>query len=236
MLIAQCLHDVSTSYGLPLSLFLAGLVGGFTHCAGMCAPFVLAQTSDNPQLNRLSSSLLLPYHLGRMTTYVALAILVSSLINLAFLFSDLKILISVPLLMLAGVMFLVTAFPRFGMIFPWTAGIRLSLPYRFISKALGRLGNNPNSMKRYGMGVLLGFMPCGLVLAALMASASAPSPIYAGAAMAAFTLGTIPALVAVAWAGGALRHKFPHAGGYLKRGALVLSSFWLFLTAGLMIF
>ncbi|MFN8928129.1 MAG: sulfite exporter TauE/SafE family protein, partial [Rhodospirillales bacterium] len=35
--------DWAVSLGLPLTLLLAGLVGGATHCAGMCGPFVLAQ-------------------------------------------------------------------------------------------------------------------------------------------------------------------------------------------------
>jgi hypothetical protein len=29
--------------GLSLALFLAGLAGSFTHCVGMCGPFVIAQ-------------------------------------------------------------------------------------------------------------------------------------------------------------------------------------------------
>ncbi|MEZ5919059.1 MAG: hypothetical protein R3D66_03830 [Alphaproteobacteria bacterium] len=36
MTIAQCIHDITTTYGLVLSLFLAGLVGGF-NVAQACA-------------------------------------------------------------------------------------------------------------------------------------------------------------------------------------------------------
>ena len=46
--LGNCLHDLTAigPGGVPAvaaALFLAGLAGGVTHCAGMCAPFVLAQ-------------------------------------------------------------------------------------------------------------------------------------------------------------------------------------------------
>jgi sulfite exporter TauE/SafE len=49
-MLADCLHDL-TQLGpggvtaMVGALFLAGLAGGVTHCAGMCAPFVLAQAA-----------------------------------------------------------------------------------------------------------------------------------------------------------------------------------------------
>lgn len=233
MILAECAHNFSTSYGLPLSLLLAGLVGGFTHCAGMCSPFVLAQTG---QVKKLRGALLLPYHLGRMTTYVALAVLVNGFINMAFLFSDLKVMISAPLLMLAGLIFMVTAFPSLGQVFPWVTRLQISLPYRFFANLTQSLSHNPGILKRYGMGVLLGFMPCGLVLAALMAVASAPTPMHAAMAMMGFTVGTMPALILVGLGGQALRYKFPYLSARLKQGALMISGFWLFLMAGLMFF
>ncbi|MCA9735916.1 sulfite exporter TauE/SafE family protein, partial [candidate division KSB1 bacterium] len=133
VIIVQCVQDFSTAYGLPVSLFLAGLVGGFTHCAGMCSPFVLAQTAQGETFQRLSSKLLLPYHLGRMTTYVTLAVIVNAVVNMAFLFSDLKILLTAPLLMLAGTVFLITAFPNVANLFPWAARLQFAPTFRIIS-------------------------------------------------------------------------------------------------------
>lgn len=234
--IGQCIHDVAMSHGLLISLFLAGLVGGFTHCAGMCSPFVLAQVGNDVQFRKIKSFLLLPYHLGRMTTYVALAVVINSLVNLAFVFSGLKALISAPLLLLAGIVFFVSAFPRLSSIFPWVARIQIGAPYRFLSRFSSALIGNPNAIKRYGLGVLLGFMPCGLVLSALLASASAPSAVAAAVAMGGFALGTIPALVVVAVGGGALKAKYPKIFSRLSQGAMVVSSLWLFALAGSMVF
>lgn len=236
MFIAQCAHDIATSYGLPISLFLAGLVGGFTHCAGMCSPFVLAQMNGQPILKKPSSALLLPYHLGRMTTYVSLAILLSSVINLAFVYSDLKTMIAAPMLVLAGVIFLVSAFPKLAALFPWAANIRLSGAYKLISHFSSKLLRDTSIANRYVLGILLGFMPCGLVVSALLASSTAANAWEAGLAMGAFTLGTIPALVLVALGGHALKARYPKFSTRATQGAMIISSLWLFALAGTMVF
>src|SRR5262245_44046155 len=69
------------AFGLPVALFLGGLVGSLTHCALMCGPFVLAQVAGrleagvgagvgaSGELVRLGGAALVPYHLGRITTY-----------------------------------------------------------------------------------------------------------------------------------------------------------------------
>ncbi len=239
-MLGQCLTDFTTSYGLPFSLFLGGLVGGFSHCAWMCAPFVLAQNDDGPNdgvgLRKMKSALLLPYHLGRMTTYVMLAVLVSAVINLAFVFSDLKLLISAPLLVLAGVMFLVSAFPNLSRVFPWVAKVQLAVPYRWISRPVAKLTQSSHVLARYGLGLLLGFMPCALVVSALMASATASNVWASAAAMGAFTLGTMPALMIVSFGGLAFKNKYPKANIYVSRGGMVVSSLWLFVLAGTMVF
>ncbi len=235
MIVAQCIQDFGTSYGLPASLFLGGLFGGFTHCAGMCSPFILAQTTQESALTRLDTKLLLPYHLGRMTTYIALAIMLNSVINMAFLFSDMKVLISAPLLMLAGILFLMTAFPSTVALFPWATRLQITPAYGFINRHAEKLMNNPSSLGRYGLGVLLGFMPCGLVLSALMASATANTALSAAGAMAAFTIGTIPALLLITLGGQALKQKYPRAIKRVSQGAMVISGLWLFTLAGIML-
>ena len=76
--LASCLHDLtalgaSGTAALAGALFLAGLAGSATHCAGMCGPFVLGQVTAGlvarPGLSRLAAGALLPYHLGRAVTH-----------------------------------------------------------------------------------------------------------------------------------------------------------------------
>ncbi len=231
----ECLQAIGGQNSLPISLFIGGLVGSFTHCIGMCTPFVLAQAGPDISLRKAGSTLLLPYHLGRMTTYVALAILVYGVVNLAFLFSDLKSLIAAPMLATAAVMFLSSIFPAIAATFPWVSRIRIALPISVLKFPVINLTSMQGPLAHYGLGVLLGFMPCGLVIAALMASATASSMQHAALAMASFTLGTMPALFVVSIGGSPLKNKFPKAQKQLSQGAMVISVLWLFVLAGTMI-
>lgn len=235
----HCIQDFSSHYGLITSLFLGGVAGGFTHCAGMCAPFVLAQGgaenhSNGGVLSRLSSSALLPYHLGRMTTYVVMAALFYSVLNLVYLFSGIKAILSALILMLAGTLFLISVFPALAKVFPWAARLQLPISFQVIGKMVQPFLNNPGIFKRYVLGVMLGFMPCGLVIAAIMASSSASSLAQATLSMAAFTLGTMPALILVSFGGQGLILKFPKFKTYLRQGAMAISAAWLFVLAGWM--
>jgi len=66
---------------VAIPMFVAGLAGGFTHCAGMCGPFVFAQVASRLShididafgtMARVRVAATLPYHLGRLTTYTVL--------------------------------------------------------------------------------------------------------------------------------------------------------------------
>lgn len=238
---AQCVHDFNTHKGLIYSLFLAGLFGGATHCSGMCGPFVMAQIPDTknegkPFLNRIVGAALIPYHLGRTTTYVFLALVLSIMLNLAFLFSPSRSLLAAPLLAMAGVMFAVSAFPKLAIVFPWASSVRIGLPYRWISRLHRYLSIESTILKRYALGVLLGFMPCGLVVSAIMASASAQTYLGTFLAMLAFSFGTFPALFMVGLGGSAIKEKFPDLWPKLSRGFMAASALWIFVLAGHMFF
>ena len=69
------------------------------------------------------------------------------------------------------------------------------LPWPRIAARASRFGGYP-------LGLILGFLPCGLIYAALAASAGTGSAFSGAIAMAAFGLGTVPGLVAVGFAGG----------------------------------
>ncbi len=235
----HCIQDFSGQYGLVTSLFLGGLAGGFTHCTAMCSPFVLSQIGArgdvrDTALKRLSGALLIPYHLGRMTTYVFMAAIFHSVLNLAYLFSEQKALLSGPILALAGVLFLVSVFPVFTKMFPWVTRLHVPAPMKFMVGFSNVMMLDPGPIKRYSLGVMLGFMPCGLVLAAIMAASTAPNLAQASLAMAAFSVGTMPALVVTAFGGRALQMKFPEFSRMIRQGAMAVSALWLFVLAGWM--
>jgi sulfite exporter TauE/SafE len=83
----------------------------------------------------------------------------------------------------------------------------------------------------YVTGVSLGFLPCGLVYGALAVSAGCGAPAMGAAAMAAFALGTAPALVAVGYGGallGARRRAFLQS---ISKPVLMVNALTLFVIA-----
>lgn len=176
-LITHC-TGIFASGSLPMYLvfFLGGLTGGFTHCMTMCGPLVGAETAACARCSSCSTSraiarsLGVNYHLGRATTYTLLggaAALLSSQIAASPYWPW----VSATMLLLAGSMFLASSLPFFRHIgFFSTGGLT------------------------YIRGLFLGFMPCGLLYAALMMAATLANPIKGMLAMFLFFVGTLPAL------------------------------------------
>jgi uncharacterized protein len=205
---------------LPLvaALFLAGLAGSVTHCATMCSGFVLgqaAQLADKPFLARL----LLPYHLGRMTTYAALGVLAGSSFYSLTAWSGFGLLRQL-MLSLVAVIFLAVFSERFlrrlGVVLP---SLPLPRPPCVLS-AMAGIARVKGVVSRFGLGVALGFSPCPIVFAALMAVAAKADPLAGGVAMAAFALGTTPGLMGIGLAGSRLLTTHPRLQDGLSLAAL----------------
>jgi hypothetical protein len=114
-MLANCLHDLAAlgpgSLGpILVAMLVAGLAGGATHCAGMCAPFVLAQVTANgahhggTMLARISGSALLPYHAGRMLGYSALGALAGGGLGALSQITGVRYLLGAMLLLAAALM------------------------------------------------------------------------------------------------------------------------------------
>lgn len=196
-------------YGLSAALFGIGLFGGLAHCGPMCAPFVLMQlpeTADSGgSLRRLTANALPAYHLGRMTTYTALGAAAGGLGASIADATELRWMFAIPLALVA-VLFLRRALSALF-------GIRHELPSlgwgskmgtylaRFAGPLLRRPPGGAWSLHGYALGILLGFLPCGFLYAAVIAAAAGGSAVSGAVAMAGFALGTTPTLLAVGLAG-----------------------------------
>jgi sulfite exporter TauE/SafE len=182
-----------------VGLWLAGLAGGPMHCAPMCGGFVLGQVSDRMarlpaerlcEAARLRGALLLPYHAGRMTTYALLGAAAGALGGRLAVGG-----LAGGLLLLAALLFLLQAMAR------WRPGLLPALPAappgwtRAVAATARRL---PSGLP---LGLLLGFLPCGLLYGALAAAAATGDPLRGALAMLAFGLGTVPSLLLVGIAG-----------------------------------
>lgn len=191
-------HEIAAA-GIVPALFATGLVGGFAHCAGMCGPFVLAQTAsgagEGPMLRRLGAGALPAYHLGRLTTYVALGALAGGLGGAALERTGLRWVLA-GLLGLAAILFLLQGLK--GVVAPGKFGAALATRYAGIVAPLLRQARpDPSPFGSYRLGVALGCLPCGFLYAALAAAAATGGALAGGMAMAAFALGTVPSLAAV---------------------------------------
>lgn len=215
----QCAVVIDRDAGFLAALLSAGLVGGATHCAGMCGPFVLAQVTSRlerlpidrmSELHRLTGAAAVPYHLGRATTYAGIGAVAAAAAGHVGALPGLRWL-SAGLLLLASLFFLGYAVRGLSAWLPhggaWTRGwgegvARLARP----------LFGNPAGWRGYGLGLALGFIPCGLLYGAVAVAAASGSALTGALGMAAFALGTVPSLVAVGLAG--------HMAGRAWRGAV----------------
>jgi uncharacterized protein len=174
--------------------FLAGMAGSF-HCIGMCGGVVaaLSMAGGNGLLrHRLRSQLC--YNLGRITTYT----LLGSLAGLLGSSLDLLAVKSLSKFFLVGANLFVIAIGLSSALgcSSFNLSSLESANARFLAAPLRRAvaGNSP--FAPLYLGLALGFLPCGLVYAPLIAAAGSGDFLIGAATMAALGLGTVPALLA----------------------------------------
>jgi sulfite exporter TauE/SafE len=175
----------------------------------MCGPFVLAQTtarlesvpaSQMNEFHRLAGAALAPYHLGRATTYITLGAMAGAVGQTIGSIPGLDW-VAAGWLIVAAIMFL--AYAVFGSGLFRAAAAKESRWGRLLGNVARPMFARPTGLRGYALGMMLGFLPCGLLYAALAAAAAAGSGGAAGGAvaMAAFVAGTVPGLVATGFAG-----------------------------------
>ena len=182
---------IETGY---IALFLIGLLGG-THCVSMCGGIVGALTVNMPGQSTRQWPIHLAYSVGRISTYVALGAALGAVGTAGLLFNDvlpvqmgLYVLANLMLialgLYLTGFTQLLAPVERAGMVVwkrvqPLT---RRFLPARNAAQALP-------------LGMLWGFLPCGLVYSVLTTALLTGSATRGAGMMLAFGLGTLPNLL-----------------------------------------
>ena len=196
-----------TRGAIAAAMLLAGAVASPLHCAPMCGGFVLGQVSDRmarlpsahfSRCSRLRTAALTPYHLGRLTTYAALGF----------------------------------AAGGGGLVVERFTGARaFSADRRGVAAAAGgtpvaarvRAAADPRS-PRLSAWPGSGLSAVRDLYAALATAAATGSPLTGAIAMAAFGLGTIPALLAVGLAGAAAAHRYRRCIARLTPAVLVFNA------------
>ena len=182
------------------SALLLGFVGSL-HCAGMCGPIAVALPLNNQSwFARISGGLL--YNTGRIITYAWLGA-IFGLAGMGLAMGGLQQWVSI---ILGIVMILAVIFPRLG-----GAGKKMAMLTDSLTGQLKmpfvKLFRIRTYSSLFFIGLLNGFLPCGLVYIAL-AGALMMSQVYEGALyMISFGLGTIPMMLAISVAGNILSRK-----------------------------
>ena len=91
-----------------------------------------------------------------------------------------------------------------------------------------------NAGKRIALGVLWGWMPCGLSTTLLAAAWLQASALHGGLTMAAFGLGTLPVMLPLTWAGARVGQRLQRGGWRTAMGLCVLFAGVLTLAAPLL--
>lgn len=178
---------------------------GSLHCVGMCGPLVLALPQPQGEYGRWAMLVggRVLYNIGRALTYALLGLGVG-LIGGAARFSGLQQVVSIT----SGVLILL-----------W-----LMLPKNLANKAsvatsAARLINRLRVLlspvlrmhflsSQFGLGVLNGLLPCGLVFVALAGALAQETVLASSGFMALFGLGTFPAMLAFSILTGKLKNNF----------------------------
>ena len=195
--------------GDPLStyilIFVAGIAGSM-HCVGMCGGFACALGADA----RGSGATLrrhLTYNAGRVTTYCFLGALAgyvgAGLVSHA---GDENALALAPRL-LAGVSGALMIFIALQFLGFFPDSRRAKLGSEFVATAFRNLLKAPGAGAPLAFGVANGFLPCPLVYAFAAQAAASDGALPGMLVMAAFGLGTFPAMFIMGGAGIWLRSR-----------------------------
>ncbi len=185
------------------SYFAAFLMGLFSslHCIGMCGSIIGTLTlSLKPEIRNKKWILfpyVLNYNLGRITSYTLAGFLVGFLQTLFILPFGMEYghrilqLLSAAIMIGAG-LYLAGWFPLFAYI--EKVGAKL---WKLVEPYGRKLIPVSTHSQAYLFGMVWGWLPCGLVYAALALAATTGNVLSAGVTMLAFGLGTLPSVLGV---------------------------------------
>ena len=181
-----------------MSAFLVGLLGG-GHCVGMCGGIVSAVSMHLPQ-HKTKLPFLLAYNTGRVLSYT-LAGIIAGLVGASSFFLQHVLPVQHVLYGISSLMLVVLGLYLAGI---WHGVIYLESAGKVIWKTLQPYSKHyipvQNFKQAFILGILWGWLPCGLVYSVLIAAIATGHAINGGLLMLAFGLGTLPTLISMGMA------------------------------------
>ncbi|OXG06525.1 hypothetical protein BC749_102434 [Flavobacterium araucananum] len=183
------------------SAFILGLISSL-HCIGMCGPIAMMLPVDRQNETKRVTQII-TYHLGRLTAYATIG-LIFGLLGRGFFLAGLQQKMSV---FIGVAMILVVLIPE--KVF---SKYNFSKPvYKIISRIKSSLGNQfkkKTYKSLFIIGLLNGFLPCGMVYVALFGAIAMQSASFGVLYMILFGLGTMPLMTIVVYVHSLLRLPF----------------------------
>lgn len=208
-----------------LTAFIVGLLGG-GHCIGMCGGIIGALTLGLQRERHRSIAEMLPYqfayNLGRVVSYTAAGALMGALGMLLAEVLPLY-LAQRALLVLAGLFMLLLGLYLSGW---WLLLSRLEALGGLLWRRIEPLGRRLFPVRTPGQALLLGlvwgWIPCGLVYSMLVNAVATGSVLRGALVMLAFALGTLPTLITIGVLTGVAARLAGSSGLRTAAGVLVM--------------
>ena len=174
--------------------FVTGLLGS-AHCFGMCAGISgLFAVNANVQALKTQVPKAIAYNVGRVLTYAILGVVVAVLGKGAV---DSIPALGPPVRLASGVLIILIGAQ---VAFNWrvlapleSAGAKIWQRIAPAAKGLVPVETMPQAL---GLGLIWGWLPCGLVYSVLLLAATTTDATAGGLVMVAFGVGTMPAMIA----------------------------------------
>lgn len=208
-----------------LSALIIGLLGS-GHCLGMCGGLMGALTLAIPKEQKSRRLyLLFAYNIGRLASYACAGLLLGIVgwaVSTSMFASGLRIVAAI-LLILMGVY-----------LAGWWSGLTYieragGILWKYLQPLTKRFMPVDSMKKAILMGMLWGWLPCGLVYSTLLWSTTQGNVIDSALLMLTFGLGTTPALIATGLAAERLTTLLQHKGVRMTSGILIiLFGIWTF--------
>jgi hypothetical protein len=174
------------------SAFIFGLISSL-HCIGMCGPIAMMLPVERNNPSKKATQIF-TYHIGRLSAYGTIGFIFGLLgkgFFLAGIQQQLSIFIGVA--MICIVLIPEKVFAKYNFSKP---------VFKLISKIKTTLGSqfkNKSYKSLFTIGLLNGFLPCGMVYVALFGAIAMQSPTLGVLYMVLFGLGTVPMMSSVVY-------------------------------------
>ena len=179
---------MSVGIEIIVSAFGMGFAGSL-HCIGMCGPLALSLpvTHSNERLRFFGGFI---YNVGRIFSYTVLGFIFGSVGNIIIATkwqSSISLILGIIILL-----YLLTPKKYFHL----SPTNKLNKPFFLLRQQLGKLFQSNKKGSSFAIGILNGFLPCGLIYLALSSAIITANSVNGGMFMLFFGLGTFPAMFA----------------------------------------